>query len=158
MLPCYNINKFHLNCKNAPRWISFAGIHTIFIPPRSFLIIKHSKWLVVIPHCWVVLHVFTFGQAPFPPLIKVGLELIGFVSWIHVSARLKGWRDLNWLSGCHRVYPIMQLCHPGGNYIDLLFHCRGRSRITVPTPFEMQTLMSKYFSTNELQYLFLVML
>lgn len=104
----YNINKFHLNCKNAPHYISFAGIRTIFISPvvcfRPFLIVKRSKWLVVIPHCWVgpvTCLVFTFGQAPFPPLIKVGLELIGFMSWIHVPARLKDWLAaelIKWLS------------------------------------------------------------
>lgn len=62
-------------------------------------------------HCCGLLICICLYRNLSPHLISKGLELIGFMSWIHILARLEGW-----LSICYRLYNPG--CNPGSNPLN----------------------------------------
>lgn len=72
--------------------------------------------------------VFVYVQTrPFQHLIKVGLELIGFMSWIQNPKRMKDWLAVE------LIKQLLQIIFPRATQPGILRVCTGRSEVNVVT-------------------------
>lgn len=96
----YNINKFHLIEKILA---AFFFMYLQFVLCTVLLLLSFVIW----GHMPLV-----YSTHSFPHLIKAGLELIGFMSWIHVPTRMKGWLAVGPIKHLSQIISISYFSHP----------------------------------------------